>query len=301
MGVGYNPPPGREIAQTSSRQHGNITRSQLLALGVTDDSIAARIAAGELHRVHRGVYAVGRPPVVPLEWAAAAVLACGPHAVLSHGSALALWDLGRQWRPWHVTVTNGDRRPPGITVHRCHTLSRRDVTVQRGIRVTSAARAILDCAPTLTSPSRAVNAARHARLTTPAQIAELAGRNPTHPGAKILQSLVATGHGPTRSDFEDLFGPFCARYGLPTPVFNTIVGGYEVDAYFPQQGLIVELDSWEFHQDRSVFESDRERDAAHLAQGLPTVRITWERLKQTPAREARRLDQILTSIVTRSL
>lgn len=163
------------------------------------------------------------------------------------------------------------------------------------------ARALLDSAPTLKSPGRAISDARHARLTTPARIAELISRNPTHPGATILRSFVAPGQGPTRSDFEDRFGPFCARYGLPMPVFNTIVGGYEVDAYFPHQRLIVGLDSWEFHQDRDAFESDRERDAAHLAQGLPTVRITWERLNDMPAREARQLDQILTSIDTRSL
>jgi hypothetical protein len=272
-------------------------------LGLTDKQVRGLLAAGHLHRVHQGVYAVGRPPVVPLEWAAAAVLACGPGAALSHTAALALFELRKRWpKTVDVTLTTGDRRPKGITVHRCRTLARRDLTIQRGILVTSAARALLDCAPTLKQNlTSVVNAARHARLTNPAQIAELVSRNPTHPGAAPLNAIVGRTRGPTRSDFEELFGDLCERYGLPTPAFNTIVGGYEVDAYFPDHRLIVELDSWEFYQDRSVFESDRERDAAHLAQGLPTVRITWERLKATPDREARRLAQILTSSDTRSL
>ena len=71
------------------------------------------------------------------------------------------------------------------------------------------------------------------------------------------------------------------------------MSGFEVDAYFPEQRLIVELDGGDFHRDRSVFESDRERDAVHLADGVPTLRITWDRLVDTPEREALRLRAIL--------
>jgi predicted transcriptional regulator of viral defense system len=118
--MGRNSAPGREspqgpdaeIARIAGREHGNITRAQLHRLGLTDDAIAHRVASGRLYRVHRGVYAVGRPPVVALEHAAAAVLACGPHAGLSHTSGLALWELRNVWElPQHVTVTEGDPRP----------------------------------------------------------------------------------------------------------------------------------------------------------------------------------------------
>lgn len=152
------------IARVAARQHGNIRRAQLITVGCNDEAIAHRVRTGRLHRVHRGVYAVGRPPITPLERAAAAVLACGPGAALSHASALALWGL-RGWpRRHHVTVTKGDPRPEGITVHRSRTLRRRDLTTQRGIRVTTAARALLDSAPALTDNalSRGVNDARRA-------------------------------------------------------------------------------------------------------------------------------------------
>jgi hypothetical protein len=113
------------------------------------------------------------------------------------------------------------------------------------------------------------------------------------PDAPLLRPHVGVRHAPTRSEFEDVFLPFCHRFGLPTPKLNTTVAGYEVDAYFGDERLIVELDSWEFHKDRSAFEGDRERDAATLALGIATVRITWERLIGEPEREAARLHKIL--------
>jgi hypothetical protein len=303
--VGNNRPPGAKpphgpdhaIGLLAARQHGNVTRAQLLPLGLSEKGIRARLRAGRLYRVHRGVYAVGRPPVTPLERAAAAVLACGEHAALAHTSALTLWGLRKDWdAPLHVAVTQGDPRPNRITVHRCRTLAHRDLTLQRGIRVTSPARTLLDCAPALSDRrlARAVNDARIARLVRPAQLSELLSRNANHPGAKRLAPYARSAQGPTRSEFEDRFAAVCARYGLPAPAFNVVVGGYEVDAYFAQAQLIVELDSWEFHQDRAAFERDRERDADHLAAGLRTARITWERLVTSPAKEAQRLAAILS-------
>ena len=183
------------------------------------------------------------------------------------------------------------REPVGITVHRC-ALDRRDVTTQRGIRVTTPARALLDCTPRLSDEdlTRAVNDARHKRLSSPAALADVVSRAPGHPGARRLRPFAQTTQRPTRSRFEDRFGPFCARYGLPTPMFNAVVCGFEVDALFAEERLIVELDSWEFHQDHGSFVNDRRRDVMTLAAGYATVRITWERLEDA---EAERLARIL--------
>jgi predicted transcriptional regulator of viral defense system len=79
------------IAAIAAKQNGNITRRQLHGLGLSNSAIANRVATGRLHRVFRGVYAVGRRAITPQERAAAAVLACGPGAALSHSSAMALW------------------------------------------------------------------------------------------------------------------------------------------------------------------------------------------------------------------
>jgi hypothetical protein len=225
---------------------------------------------------------------------AAAVLACGEGALLSHGSALALWGLAKRWpAPPHVAVAD-DHRPAGIAVHHLK-LARADVRTHVGVRVTSPARTLLDCAPTLdqNALARAVNEALRSPYMTHAQLADVCARCATHAGRRLLHPFVETPTGPTRSGFEDAFLAFCAQFGLPRPQINARVHGYEVDAYFPEEGVIVELDGWGFHRSRDSFERDRNRDADMLAAGLVTVRITWERLAQRPRREAQRLHAIL--------
>jgi hypothetical protein len=288
-------PIDARIAAIAGRQHGNITHAQLIALGLSESQVYYRVKVGRLHRVHRGVHAVGRPPKTALEHAAAAVLACGPGAVLSHRSALALWGLGKWTRTIEVTAP-GDHRPKGIRAHRASGLAPRDGRTHQGIRVTSPARTLLDCAPSLTDRalSRAANDARRspqARLRIH-HLADVVARFPYHPGAARLKPLLRVKGGPTRSEWEDAFPAFCERHGLPEPVMSTRVAGHEVDALFPAVRVIVELDGWDFHSDREAFESDRDRDADTLAAGYHTVRITWERMHERGAREAARLHKI---------
>jgi Protein of unknown function (DUF559) len=283
------------ISEVARRQHGNIHVKQLNALGLGKQAIWYRVKQGRLYPVFRGVYSVGRPATTPLERASAAVLACGPRGALGHFSGLASWAFARDW-PWTPEVSIvGDRRPPGIVVHRTLHLPRRDIRIQQGIRVTSPARTLLDCAPRLGAKrrKRIVNEALHTPFVSRSQLAEVIERYPTHPGAKLLRPFVDTTDGPTRSGWEDEFPSFCEQFGLPRPQINTIVGGYEVDAYFEAERLIVELDGYEFHSDRQAFEADRERDAEMLAAGRATVRVTWERIEHRSAREAERLRTIL--------
>jgi very-short-patch-repair endonuclease len=139
---------------------------------------------------------------------------------------------------------------------------------------------------------RRVNEARRAEILTVGDLADVTDRFPRHPGTKLLRPLLEVKGGPTRSEWEDAFPAWCRRHRLPSPVMSAVVAGYEVDALFPHEKVIVELDSWEYHKDRTSFESDRERDAATLAAGYVTVRITWGRMT---AAEAARLQAILDS------
>jgi hypothetical protein len=283
------------IAQAVGKHYGNVTRAQLLALGLDDKAIAYRLKIGRLHRVHGGVYAVGHRPVTPLERASAAVLACGNGAALSRGSAMTLWGYWRRWdEPFEVTVP-GDRRTKGIAVHRSTTLAWRDVKTQLGIRVTSPARTIFDVAPRLTDKQlkRTVNSALHSPWLTESQPVEVVERLAHQPPARRITPLLGFEGTPTRAGWEDDFPAFCSQHGLPAPVMGALVNGYVVDALFPRHGVIVELDSWAFHKNRIAFETDRDRDAESLAHGLVTVRITWERIEQAPRREADRLERIL--------
>lgn len=277
--------------------HGNITREQLLGLGLGPAAIAYRARTGRLHRAHVGVYGIGRPPTTALERAAAAVLACGRDAALSHRSALTLWgfDSSRWQFPLHVSSPHCRRRP-GIITHRVPSLQKKDLRAHVGIRVTSPARTVLDCASGLSDKRLARVAAdgRRAGQLHAAAIADVLERFPNHPGHRLLAAVFDAAQ-PTRSEFEDAFLRFSAAYNLPPPLVNTYVCGYEVDVLFPEHRLIVELDSWAFHQDRHNFEGDRNRDADTLVAGYATVRITWERLTGAPAKEAQRLERILLS------
>lgn len=283
----------RQLAALAQRQRGYVTRKQLLALGQKGHVIDYRIAIGRLIPVHAGVYAVGHVPTLPQNRAFGALLACGSGAVLSHATAGAVWGIYRRWEvPFEVTVP-GSRCRPGIRVHRAK-LTRRDMTRQLGLPVTSPARTLLDMASHLSEKAlrRAVNDLRRPYLRLD-DLAELLDRCPRHAGAGKLQPFVRAPRGPTRSEFEDAFQAFRERYGLPEALINITVAGFEVDVYFPVQRVVVELDGWEFHKDREKFMSDRDQDATLLALGIVTLRITWDRLVAKSAREARRLIRIL--------
>ena len=285
----------RMIAALAARQRGHVTREQLLELGLGRGAIDWRIRTGRLIVVHAGVYRVAGAPSTPEGRAVAAVLACGAGAVLSHGSAATLWGMARGWTtPLEVTVP-ADRRPRNIRTHRCSTLTRRDIRRHVGIPVTSPALTLLDNAPRFVPPAlaRAVNQARLSGHLGIADLDELLPRMPRHPGARALRDVIESSAGPTRSVFEDEFVAFTRRFGLPAPEMNARVAGYEVDALFRLERVIVELDGFAFHGDRGSFERDRDRDAVTLAAGFVTVRVTWERLIASAEREAARLHAIL--------
>jgi very-short-patch-repair endonuclease len=267
-----------EIATTASRQHGHITRGQLCALGVNDMLIGRWRRAGRLVRVHAGVYAVGYRRVEPIAQAMAAVLACGAGALLSHDSAAALWGWRRWPRPPEVIVAQ-QRRRPGIRTHRTRSLPRGDRDWQLGVPVTRPERTIRDLKPRLTRK-------QFTRMVKDAWLEHRLDQ-------AAVTRLLGYAAEPTRSEFEEAFRRFCHRFDLPRALTLVTVHGFEVDALFVAQRLVIELDGWEFHADRVAFGSDRDRDAELLGFGYETVRITWDRLHETPEREAARLKRIL--------
>jgi hypothetical protein len=283
------------IRALAGPQHGHVTRRQLFDLGVSRGLVTGRLESGAWIAVHQGVYCIGPRREDPVSRAAAAVLACGPRALLSHESAASLWGFFSRWSfPLHVTA-QGRRERPGIVTHRCQSLIRPDRSFQRGIRVTAPARTVLDLAPSLDPErlTRLVNDARrnhHLSLDAPQDVLD---RNPRHPGTKLLRPFVDDPANPTASGLEDLFRAFIKTYDLPEPIINFNLRRKQPDAYFPDHNLIVELDSWKYHKDRQAFETDRERDAENLRHGTPTIRITDRRLTTDPDREAARLTEIL--------
>jgi hypothetical protein len=286
----------RLIAAIAYKQHGNITRQQLLELGLSSSGIAHRIRIGMLYPVFRGVYAVGCPPQTPLQRAAAAVLASGPHAALGYSSAMTVWGFWRHWeRPFEVVVTTGNPKPNGIRVHRPRNLERRDIKTQLGIRVTSPARTMLDIAARRNERhyQRDVNNALHSNYLTTGAIVDLLDRHPHHPAANRLAWFVTTDGGPTQSDWERALPAFCKSQNLPQPVMARRAAGHTPDASWPQLGIVLELDSWEYHNTRVDFETDHARDLDYLADDLIPARITWELMIHVPDRTGERLRKIV--------
>jgi predicted transcriptional regulator of viral defense system len=196
-----------ELARLAGRQHGVVATRQLSALGLARGGVAARARAGRLHRVHRGVYAVGHTVLTVNGRRMAAVLAAGPGAVLSHASAAALWDI----RPTSATridisvrSAGGRAKRPGLRIHRTPTLQTDEITAHQGIRVTSPARTLLDLASSL--PRRALE-----RALDEAEIRDLYDRRALEAvalahagerGARALAEALAQDGDPVLTDSE---------------------------------------------------------------------------------------------------
>jgi hypothetical protein len=288
----------RLIAAIAAKQFGNITRQQLLGLGLSSGAIKHRIRIGMLHPVYRGVYAVGAPPRLPLQRAAAAVLAGGGPAAasLAGGSGMTLWGFWRRWeQPFEIAILNGDRRLPNLTIHRPRNLIRSELRTHLGIRVTTPARTLFDVAPRLSDKQlkRDVNNALHSKFMNKPDLAVLLERHPHHPTTKRLQYFTTMTGGPTLSDWEREFPAFLASQGLPEPVMAIRQGAHTPDASWPELAIVFELDSWEYHNTRVDFETDRDRDVDYVAADLIPIRITWERMIDTPDREGARLRKIV--------
>ena len=283
------------IARVAARQHGVVSRAQLVAAGLGTGAIAHRARSGRLHRLHRGVYAVGYVPSNPYATGMAALLACGPGAALSHRSAGALWEIvDAPPLPVDITAPTAHRRR-GVVVHRSQTLQSRETRRRFGMAVTSPARTLVDLADVLNDRAlaRAVNEAQLRRLVTPVDLASALAHAPGRAAMTRLRAFVEQGDAPTRSVLEDEFLAFVERHGLPRPEVNQRVAGLEVDMLWREQGLVVELDGRASHDRSQTFEDDRERDAELLAAAFRVMRITWRRLRENPDREAVRLAQVL--------
>ena len=268
------------IAALAERQHGVVSRRQLLALGIDRDRIARRLAQGRLHRVHRGVYAVGhRVLSVRGRWMAA-VLAAGPGAVLSHRAAATLHDIA-QGGAIEVTVPQKRRRHHGF-VTRTATLATDEITEVDGIPVTTVARTLLDLAAVWPAHrvERAAHEAELRRLTSPTSLAALLDRYPRRKGTPALRRIVALGAQPTRSELESRFLSFLDDEQLPRPSTNAEVEAFEVDCLWRAERVIVELDGHATHVTRSKFERDRARDRALQIAGWRVIRITWRQLHE---------------------
>jgi very-short-patch-repair endonuclease len=285
QGVGSPTGADWEVARLAQSQRGVVDRSQLLAAGLSPAAIETRLRHGRLHRLHRGVYAVGHTALAPLAREQAALLAGGPGAAVSHRSAAALWGFCES-HEGPVDITTGRRiRQPGITAHRSR-IGSTETTVRAGLAVTSPARTLLDLAEvgSMAEVEEAVGAARVARWVTAETLLAYARASVGRRGVRVLTGVLeqAREEGFTRSRAERRLLALLRDAGLPAPEVNVVVLGRERDAVWRAERVIVELDSWAHHSSRTAFEADRLRIAELAAHGWHTVPVTWRQLTQGP-------------------
>jgi very-short-patch-repair endonuclease len=283
----------------AKQQHGVIARAQLLDLGLHSQAITHRIATGRLHQVRRGVYAVGRPQLTQHGRWMAAVLSCGPRAVLSHGSAARLWEIGSERGRIEVSVpTRTPRRRDGILAHRRAALGANDVAIHQGIPVTTPVRTLVDLAARLSRGhlERAIREADARGLVDPETLRAALGDLRGQRGAGKLRSVLdRRTFVLTDSELERRFLPIARGAGLPAPETQRMVNGFRVDFYWPELGLIVETDGLRYHRTPAQQTADRIRDQAHAAAGLTPLRFTHAQVRY----ERRHVEETLRTISQR--
>jgi hypothetical protein len=249
-----------------------VTRDQLTGLGLSRRGIEHRIARGCLHPIRRGIYLVGRPELTREGRWMAAVLACGSGAILSHGSAAALWRIGNE-KIDLIEVTRSDvgrRRSPGVRVHRRPALRADAMTIRDGIPVTSAVQTLIDMATWLDGRplERAINEADVLDLVDPVALRKALGGRAEAGAPRLRRLYDRATFVYTRTELERAFLPIVRDAGMPVPQTARWVNGYEVDFFWPRLRLVVETDGLSYHRTPAEQAEDRRRDQAHTAAGM---------------------------------
>jgi very-short-patch-repair endonuclease len=258
-----------------------------------------RAAAGKLHRLHQGVYAVGHTVLKAEGRTLAAVLACGAGTVTSHRTAARLHNLRPDNRALVDVIAPGraGRSRKGIRVHR-GMLIPEDITTINAIPSTSVARTLIDLAAEL--PERAVekacNQAEILRVFDLTAIDQLLARAGGHTGAARLRAVLQANRFLdtfTENDLEEAMFGICRSFDLPQPKSNYWIGNYKADFAWPEYRLIVETDGYASHSTRRAFKHDRQRDR-QLLREWRVARFTHDEVMYTPATVGRELAGLLT-------
>lgn len=258
-------------------RHWVVTAVELYDAGLSETEIAHRVRIGVLHRIHRGVYAAGRPELSFEGGCLAAALACGPGAALSHGPAGRLWGFRRWEGPMHVSGPRSLGGHPEVVVHRPRRLPDEDLAVRSGVPVTSVARTLLDSAPGQPTDllARWMHEAGVQGVLDQREVWAVIERHPHHRGRRKLMAALASEVVVTRSGLEDAFLVLSRRAAMPKVIGNALlwsgVDEEEVDFFYPSLGLVVEVDGGRYHASRWR----RRRDAAKDGRFRATGKTVW--------------------------
>jgi hypothetical protein len=248
----------RAIRELAERQHGVVAHWQLIENEIGLGAIQRRTEAGILIPVFQGVFALGHERVNRRGRWLAAVLASGPGAVLSHGSAMALWGMRGANGPIEVLRRSGGvhRRRPGIRLHQTRLLPNDHVTIELGIPVTTPERALLDMAGRLDAKQQEralVEGDKRGCVSWP-KLQKMVARGRGRKGIGRLRHVAMEVDPRAVDSFSPMeidFLALCRKFAVPFPQVNVLVEGFLVDFHWPAERVVVETDSYGHHATRN--------------------------------------------------
>jgi hypothetical protein len=301
------PPLEAALVGLGARQHAVFGLDQLVALGFRAAAMQKRAAQGRLHRIYRSVYALVPRELLTREGLyMAAVLACGPGALVSHRSAAVLHGL-RKLGGTKVDVSVPGRvnhRHAGVALHRSTTLTPADATCVSNIPCTTIARTLLDLADVISRRplERAVDQAEILEVFDLRALEDQLDRNASRPAAAVVRSILREHHigsTPTVNDLEEAMLALTRAAGLPDPQVNSWVdlGDGEpliqADFVWRAQKVVLETDGRRVHGTAQARERDPRRDQRLTVAGWRPLRTTWRQVM----RRSRELQATLAALL----
>jgi len=293
------------LGRTATSQHGLLTVSQGKLLGVGRGAAQYRRRSGMYERRARGVDAIAGTVRTWQQDAAAAQLAVGALAAVSHRSASRVWGLGTFDAPIEITAPY-ERSPDvaGVIVHRSGDLDPVHVDRVGDLLVTSVARTLVDLGAVLPDflVERVVERACGRGLTTTAELTSLLavlgkkGRRGVGVLRRVLNDRPQTSL-PYESEMEERFVSILRDHGLPVPQSQycvTINGhSYRLDFAYPEAMVAIEIDGFAYHSSHTAFEGDRVRQNELVRVGWRVIRFTTEQLLHSPLQVASTVASLL--------
>ena len=293
----------RRRRETARRQGGLLHRTQLLAIGISDDALRYRVRKARWQRVLPGVYATFSGKLTPAQRKRAALLYAGRRSQLASLSACRQYGL--------AYLPKDDGWVHVMVPHECHRKSIEFVVIERttrfpvpcnvgGLPVCPAPRAVIDACRALTSlrDVRALmaDAVNRRRVEAPQLEREL--QLGCSAGSALPRQALTDVHRGCRSapecEMRDLFKRSTV---LPEPSFNAPVyddGGRLLgyaDALFADVGVAVEMNSREWHLDGDRFEGTMRRASIFAAAGIEVVPVSPSRMRRDGAAFLREVEQ----------
>jgi very-short-patch-repair endonuclease len=270
----------RAVTRIAGGQRDLVSTEQLSECGLDKDAVARRVRAGWLRLVFQGVYSVGSGELPPLGLEQAALMSCGRGSFVSHRSAAFVWGM-RKTPPPLVEVSFvglGCRSRKGMRVHRITGVDRSELRRHEGLWLSSPARAVLEVAAVGTKGELVdvIDQGLALRRFTPGDLKMVLERHRGRRGAGRLAEVLAddTAMAISRSRAEKALLRLIRDAGLPMPETNVRFGRFEADFVWPNERVIVELDSATYHSGPGVFERDHEKDLVFRGAGFDVMRPT---------------------------